>query len=60
MIYIVKDYDTVTYAGTNFKEATSHTKGSDHISVWKDGKWIGDKTYNGKWSFKTKWHKDNQ
>jgi hypothetical protein len=40
-IYVVQDYDTVTYAGTNFKNATAKVKGSNWIQIWQDGKYVG-------------------
>jgi hypothetical protein len=54
MIYIIQDYDTIDYVGTDFDQAKRHIKGSGTISVWKNGKWWGIQDRHGKWIFKTK------
>ena len=40
-IYVVQDYDTVVYAGTNLNTAKSKVKGSGRIDIWCDSKYIG-------------------
>ena len=52
--YVVKNYDTVTYAGPNKQAAIAKNAGST-IWVWQDGKQMGWLVYIGKkWQLK-KW-----
>lgn len=52
--YVVMDYDTVTYAGNNLKDAQSKVKGGGRIDVWITGRWSGWYTYtHNKWVYKS-------
>ena len=49
-IYVVVDYDTIVYAGTNKKDACNKVKGNGWVLIWQNGKHIGYIKYkNNKW-----------
>ena len=49
-IYVVVDYDTIVYAGTNKKDACNKVKGNGWVLRWQNGKHIGYIKYkNNKW-----------
>ena len=53
-IYLVRDYDTIVYAGTKLKDAKTKVKFAGAIDVWVDGKWVGwwKGDYKDRWTYK--------
>lgn len=54
-IYIVRDYDSLDYVGTNLKDAITKVKGSGRVDLYIANQWKGYYTYvfaKKKWIFK--------
>lgn len=51
--FVVERDHAIDYAGQSFLAAREVLKGSDHVVVWMDGKWMGDVDHEGRWTFKT-------
>lgn len=52
--YVVEYDHAISYAGQDFSEARLIVRGSNKISVWESGRWLGNMNFDGAWVFKTK------
>ncbi len=53
LIFVVEDDHVITYAGTEFAKARNVILGGNRIVVWRDGIWLGDVNFDGKWLLST-------
>jgi len=49
LTFAVEEDHAIRYFGADFSKAQNNVRGGNKISVWRDGKWLGDVAFNGKW-----------